>query len=97
MGPEFKFKGGHDFLPVVGESEDEDPLPEIGPNGHGTHTSGIAAGGFEWYRGVAPNASLLGYKIFGKSVCSIPISHNKARLLLANWTYRFLTNRTCSS
>ena len=32
--------------------------------GHGTHVSGIIAGKTEWYTGVAPEATLLAYKVF---------------------------------
>ena len=65
IGPGFKVIGGHDFNP--GHEEDEDPIHDPAPvMGHGTHVAGIIAGKNEWFTGVAPDASLLGYKIFGQ-------------------------------
>ena len=72
--PTLKVIGGYDFagtdydasdeehnLPV----EDPDPLDEAG---HGTHVASIAAGESHTFGyGVAPEASLYAYKVFGKS------------------------------
>ncbi|KAK0671438.1 minor extracellular protease vpr [Cercophora samala] len=64
IGPGFKFIAGYDFNP--GGPEDNDPAPDVFPEvGHGTHVSGIIAGKNEWFTGVAPEASLLAYKVFG--------------------------------
>ncbi|KAK3984741.1 peptidase S8/S53 domain-containing protein [Cladorrhinum sp. PSN332] len=65
IGPGFKIIGGYDFNP--GYEEDEDPRDElILEPGHGTHVVGILAGKNDWYTGVAPEASILAYKIFGR-------------------------------
>lgn len=37
----------------------------MGIMGHGTHVAGILAGSNEWFTGVAPNVSILAYKMFG--------------------------------
>ncbi|KAK0718949.1 peptidase S8/S53 domain-containing protein [Apiosordaria backusii] len=64
IGPGFKFITGYDFNP--GGPEDNDPAPDVFPEvGHGTHVSGIIAGKNDWFTGVAPEASLLAYKVFG--------------------------------
>jgi minor extracellular serine protease Vpr len=69
--PNDKVIGGYDFAGryyTGGNSPipDENPLDE---NGHGTHVSGIAAGG-RWdeptvYHGVAPDAQVIALKVFG--------------------------------
>lgn len=62
--------GGWDFVgdsdwPVSGEREpDEDPMDQ---QGHGTHVAGIAAGNLGWFKGVAPEATILAYKVFTTS------------------------------
>ncbi|KAK5651948.1 hypothetical protein OQA88_11490 [Cercophora sp. LCS_1] len=68
IGPGFKVKGGYDLVgddefPRGPKSPDPDPKD---PRGHGTHVSGIVAGKSDWFVGVAPEASLLVYKVFNK-------------------------------
>ncbi|KAI8304504.1 hypothetical protein K4K59_012738 [Colletotrichum sp. SAR11_240] len=41
---------------------DDDPLDSLG---HGTHVAGIIAGKSEFYAGVAPEAEILAFKVFG--------------------------------
>ncbi|GAB1318644.1 hypothetical protein MFIFM68171_08854 [Madurella fahalii] len=69
FGPGFKVIGGWDFSSPNNPGEgDSDPAPDINPfglMGHGTHVAGILAGKNEWFTGVAPNASILAYKMFG--------------------------------
>ncbi len=75
FGPGFKVAGGYDFVgddynggnaPTPGD----DPLTTCLAGGHGTHVSGIIAGqdpegvGFG-YTGVAPDAALYMYRVFG--------------------------------
>jgi subtilisin family serine protease len=57
FGPGFKVKGGWDFV-----NNDADPMDD---NGHGTHVSGIVAGQSETITGVAPDVSLMAYKVLG--------------------------------
>jgi subtilisin family serine protease len=59
FGPGFKVKGGWDFV-----NNDADPLDD---NGHGTHVSGIVAGQSDVITGVAPDASLVAYKVLGST------------------------------
>jgi len=64
-----KVAGGWDFVGdgwiVGGERKpDADPLDE---NGHGTHVAGILAGSVGDWKGVAPEAELHSYKVFGPS------------------------------
>lgn len=64
-----KVAGGWDFVGdgwVVGgeRKPDADPLDE---NGHGTHVAGILAGSVEGWKGVAPEAEVHSYKVFGPS------------------------------
>jgi subtilisin family serine protease len=59
FGPGFKVKGGWDFV-----NNDADPLDD---NGHGTHVSGIVAGQSDVITGVAPEASLIAYKVLGST------------------------------
>lgn len=57
FGPAFKVIGGWDFV-----NNDADPLDDAG---HGTHVAGIVAGQSETITGVAPEASLIAYKVLG--------------------------------
>ncbi|HEX3577914.1 MAG TPA: S8 family serine peptidase [Thermoanaerobaculia bacterium] len=57
FGPGFKVKGGWDFA-----NNDADPLDD---NGHGTHVAGIVAGQSDIITGVAPDVSLVAYKVLG--------------------------------
>ncbi|KAK3387888.1 subtilisin-like serine protease [Podospora didyma] len=66
FGPGFKVAGGYDLVgdaswPIGPKTPDLDPLDVLG---HGTHVAGIIAGKSEWYTGVAPEATLLSYKVF---------------------------------
>ncbi|KAK4159703.1 subtilisin-like serine protease [Cladorrhinum sp. PSN259] len=69
FGPGFKVAGGYDLVgdgdwPAGPKNPDSDPQDYIG---HGTHVAGIIAGKSEWYTGVAPEATLLSYKVFTDS------------------------------
>ncbi|KAK6213872.1 serine endopeptidase [Colletotrichum tabaci] len=67
FGPGFKVAGGYD---LVGEeydgsnekNPDGDPLDSLG---HGTHVAGIIAGKSDFYVGVAPEAEIVAFKVFG--------------------------------
>lgn len=58
FGPGFKVAGGYDFY-----NNDDDPKDD---NGHGTHVAGIIAGNEAPVIGVAPDATLLAYKVLGE-------------------------------
>ncbi|TLD31637.1 hypothetical protein PspLS_01689 [Pyricularia sp. CBS 133598] len=71
FGAGFKVERGYDFVgdnwdPDSGEpyKPDEDPLD---CNGHGTHVAGIVASDSEFVPGVAPEAKIWAYKVFGCS------------------------------
>jgi len=69
FGPGYKVESGYDLVGddyvAGGElSPDDDPMDCLG---HGTHTAGIAASGDSLVPGVAPNARLRSYKVFGCS------------------------------
>lgn len=51
------YGGGWDFV-----NKDADPRDD---NGHGTHVAGIAAGNSVDIQGVAPEATIIGYKVLG--------------------------------
>jgi len=55
FGPGHKVIGGYDFA-----NKDNDPLDD---NGHGTHVAGIIAGDSLSITGVAPEASIVAYKV----------------------------------
>jgi subtilisin family serine protease len=57
FGPGFKVKGGWDFV-----NNDADPFDD---NGHGTHVAGIVAGQSDVITGVAPDVTLIAYKVLG--------------------------------
>jgi subtilisin family serine protease len=54
-GPGFKVAGGYDFI-----NGDDDPMDD---NGHGTHVAGTVAANAPGLIGVAPDATLLAYKV----------------------------------
>ncbi|KAK0620517.1 subtilase [Immersiella caudata] len=69
FGPECKIAGGYDF---IGNSSypvgNEPPMPDNDPadiRGHGTHVTGIIAGKSNFFTGVAPEATIYAYKVFG--------------------------------
>jgi subtilisin family serine protease len=67
FGPGNKIAGGYDFIgdgewPYAPKEPDQDIMDNIG---HGTHVTGIIAGSNEYFKGVAPEATILGYKVFG--------------------------------
>jgi hypothetical protein len=65
IGRGFKVIGGYDFV-----NKDADPMDD---NLHGTHVAGIVAGNSDDLVGVAPDASLLAYKVlnaFGSGTTS---------------------------
>jgi subtilisin family serine protease len=55
FGAGFKVAGGYDFV-----NQDEDPMDD---NGHGTHVAGTVAANSTDLIGVAPDATLLAYKV----------------------------------
>jgi Subtilase family len=55
FGPGFRVSGGWDFV-----FDDADPMDD---HGHGTHVAGIAAANSAELTGVAPEATLLAYKV----------------------------------
>jgi len=59
FGPGFKVIGGWDFV-----NDDADPFDDAG---HGTHVAGIVAGVSDQITGVAPDVSLLAYKVLNAS------------------------------
>ncbi|KAK7956323.1 serine endopeptidase [Apiospora aurea] len=69
FGPGFKVAAGYDFVgdrdwPNTAKEPDSDPIDD--DLGHGTHVAGIVAGKSEWFSGVAPEATILSYKVFSK-------------------------------
>ena len=59
FGPGFKVVGGWDFV-----NEDDDPIDD---EGHGTHVAGTIAANATGLLGVAPDATLLAYKVLDRS------------------------------
>lgn len=55
FGPGHKVSGGYDFI-----NDDADPMDDFG---HGTHVAGIIAARSTGMSGLAPNATLLAYKV----------------------------------
>ncbi|KZL64377.1 minor extracellular protease vpr [Colletotrichum incanum] len=67
FGEGCKVAAGYDFVgywPYPGEERqpDEDPMDQAG---HGTHVAGIIAGKSTEFTGVAPEATIYSYKVFG--------------------------------
>ncbi|KAK7932068.1 hypothetical protein PG985_002780 [Apiospora marii] len=50
--------------PASPKEPDNDPLDQT--IGHGTHVAGVLAGKSDWYTGVAPEATILSYKVFSE-------------------------------
>ena len=68
LGPGYKITGGYDLVGDDFVAGTTDPVPGDDPMdclGHGTHTAGIAASEDSIIPGVAPNAKLRAYKVFG--------------------------------
>lgn len=59
FGPGRKVRGGWDFV-----NDDADPMDD---HRHGTHVAGIAAGNSAEVQGIAPDATLLAYKVLGSN------------------------------
>ncbi|TLD16215.1 uncharacterized protein PgNI_00059 [Pyricularia grisea] len=67
LGAGFKVSGGYD---LVGDAYDgsNEKIPDADPMdhlGHGTHVAGIIAGKSDFFVGVAPEAEILAFKVFG--------------------------------
>jgi len=67
FGAGYKFQFGYD---LVGDNYTGSNVPIPGPypldcNGHGTHVSGIIGANAPMFTGVAPNATLGMYRVFG--------------------------------
>ncbi|WP_283851749.1 S8 family serine peptidase [Streptomyces sp. ML-6] len=60
--PNAKVLGGYDFADEDADPYDDTDAPAAG---HGTHVAGIVAGDDEHMRGVAPDATLRSYRVFG--------------------------------
>lgn len=70
FGPGYKVVGGYDLVGDAYVAGSTDPVPDDDPMdclGHGTHTAGIAASLDSLIPGVAPDAQLRSYKVFGCS------------------------------
>ncbi|HEX6096037.1 MAG TPA: S8 family serine peptidase [Thermoanaerobaculia bacterium] len=59
FGPGYKVAGGWDFA-----NDDADPMDDYG---HGTHVAGIVAANHKYLTGVAPEATLLAYKVLDEN------------------------------
>ncbi|KAI1846594.1 hypothetical protein JX266_007167 [Neoarthrinium moseri] len=68
IGPNYTVIGGYDLVgeywPDVPPQPDGDPMDHFG---HGTHVAGIIAGKSDQFVGVAPNAKILSFKVFGST------------------------------
>ncbi len=70
FGPGFKVAGGYDLVGDDDSWPTTPKVPDADPedfNGHGTHVAGIVAGKSDWFTGVAPEATLLSFKVFSKT------------------------------
>ncbi|OAQ28034.1 subtilisin-like protein, partial [Linnemannia elongata AG-77] len=63
FGPGCKVAYGTDFVGDDGRSPDNDPMTDC--DGHGTHVAGIIAANDTTFIGVAPQATLGAYRVFG--------------------------------
>ncbi|KAG0265219.1 hypothetical protein BG011_005262 [Mortierella polycephala] len=63
FGPGCKVAYGTDFVGDDGHSPDNDPMTDC--DGHGTHVAGIIAANDTDFIGVAPQATLGAYRVFG--------------------------------
>ncbi|KAF9277434.1 hypothetical protein BGZ68_009307 [Mortierella alpina] len=63
FGPGCKVAYGTDFVGDDGKSPDDDPMTNC--DGHGTHVAGIIAANDPTFIGVAPQATLGAYRVFG--------------------------------
>ncbi|KAI7816561.1 peptidase S8/S53 domain-containing protein [Gamsiella multidivaricata] len=63
FGPGCKIAYGTDFVGDDGNSPDDDPMTDC--DGHGTHVAGIIAANDTAFLGVAPQAILGAYRVFG--------------------------------
>ncbi|KAF9113974.1 hypothetical protein BGX27_000437 [Mortierella sp. AM989] len=63
FGPGCKVAYGADFVGDDGNSPDDDPMTDC--DGHGTHVAGIIAANDTTFIGVAPQATLGAYRVFG--------------------------------
>ncbi|KAF9571056.1 hypothetical protein EC968_001040 [Mortierella alpina] len=63
FGPGCKVAYGTDFVGDDGKSPDDDPMTQC--DGHGTHVAGIIAANDSTFIGVAPQATLGAYRVFG--------------------------------
>ncbi|KAF9903960.1 hypothetical protein EC991_003178 [Linnemannia zychae] len=63
FGPGCKVAYGTDFVGDDGRSPDDDPMTDC--DGHGTHVAGIIAANDTDFIGVAPQATLGAYRVFG--------------------------------
>ncbi|KAF9362126.1 hypothetical protein BGX26_000014 [Mortierella sp. AD094] len=63
FGPGCKVAYGADFVGDDGNSPDDDPMTDC--DGHGTHVAGIIAANDTSFLGVAPQATLGAYRVFG--------------------------------
>ncbi|MBI2214758.1 MAG: S8 family serine peptidase [Acidobacteria bacterium] len=63
IGPEFRIASGHDFV-----NDDDDPMDD---NGHGTHVAGIVAARSAEIDGVAPDATLLAFKVLDSALVGL--------------------------
>lgn len=61
--PNARITGGHDFADADADTYDDSSGPAFG---HGTHMAGIIAGDDTHIQGVAPDAKLRSYRVFGE-------------------------------
>lgn len=67
FGPGYKFSFGYDYVGDYYDGSNQ-PNPDTDPfdcQGHGTHVAGIIGAQSVYFTGVAPNATLGMYRVFG--------------------------------